>query len=131
MVDRAQDWFAQAHRDLEQAEDSRRAKRHEWACFAAQQAAEKSAKALQLRFGQELREHIITQMLSTLTTQFAIPLDLFEKGRVLDQYSTPNGDPNWSIFDSEREAPGLAQSEQAVRYAGDILEFVRIQLARS
>ncbi|WP_211230153.1 HEPN domain-containing protein [Desulfovirgula thermocuniculi] len=35
-------------RDLEQAEDSRRAGRHEWACFAAQQAAEKAVKALHL-----------------------------------------------------------------------------------
>ena len=34
MPNRADDWFNQAVRDLEQAEDSRRAGRHEWACFA-------------------------------------------------------------------------------------------------
>jgi len=40
MPDRSRDWLNQAVRDLEQAEDSRKAGRHEWACFAAQQAAE-------------------------------------------------------------------------------------------
>lgn len=53
MVQRARDWLRQAERDLEQAEDSRRAGRHKWACFAAQQAAEKAVKALHLHHGQE------------------------------------------------------------------------------
>ncbi len=52
MPNRAPDWFNQALRDLEQAEDSRKAGRHEWACFAAQQAAEKAVKALHLHLGQ-------------------------------------------------------------------------------
>jgi HEPN domain-containing protein len=34
-MERSHDWLAQARRDLEQAEDSRRQTRHEWACFAA------------------------------------------------------------------------------------------------
>ena len=40
MTNRAMDWFNQAVRDLERAQDSRQAERHEWACFATQQAAE-------------------------------------------------------------------------------------------
>lgn len=35
MTSRAVDWFNQAKRDLEQANDSQKAGRHEWACFAA------------------------------------------------------------------------------------------------
>jgi HEPN domain-containing protein len=46
VADRSRDWFAQAERDLEQAQASRREQRHEWACFAAQQASEKAVKAL-------------------------------------------------------------------------------------
>lgn len=53
MPSRAQDWFRQAVKDLEQAGESREAGRHEWACFAAQQAAEKAVKALHLHNGQE------------------------------------------------------------------------------
>jgi HEPN domain-containing protein len=38
MADRSADWVDQALRDLEQAEQSMQAPRHEWACFAAHQA---------------------------------------------------------------------------------------------
>ncbi len=57
VADRSRDWFAQAERDLEQARASRRDERHEWACFAAQQASENSVKALHLALGQEARGH--------------------------------------------------------------------------
>ena len=38
LADRSADWVDQALRDLEQAEQSMQAARHEWACFAAHQA---------------------------------------------------------------------------------------------
>ena len=53
MPNRAPDWLRQANRDFERAVDSRHVERHEWACFAAQQAAEKAVKALHLHTGQE------------------------------------------------------------------------------
>jgi HEPN domain-containing protein len=39
MADRSLDWLNQAFRDIEQAVDSQKSERHEWACFAAHQAA--------------------------------------------------------------------------------------------
>lgn len=53
MADRSKDWFAQAERDLEQAKASQKEERHEWACFAAHQSAEKAVKALHLSLKQE------------------------------------------------------------------------------
>lgn len=53
MVRRTRDWFVQAERDLDQARDSQAAARHEWACFASHQAAEKAVRALHLHLGQE------------------------------------------------------------------------------
>ncbi len=53
MPNRSGDWLAQAGRDLEQARSSQREGRHEWACFAAEQAAEKAVKALHLALDQE------------------------------------------------------------------------------
>lgn len=52
MADRSADWLNQALRDLEQAEASMQADRHEWACFAAHQATEKSLEALNMALGQ-------------------------------------------------------------------------------
>jgi len=42
----AERWLAQALRDLEASKNSARSGFHEWACFQAQQAAEKAVKAL-------------------------------------------------------------------------------------
>jgi HEPN domain-containing protein len=66
MPNRSKDWLAQAERDLEQAEASQRDGRHEWACFAAQQAAEKAVQALHLARGQEAWGHVIARLLLEL-----------------------------------------------------------------
>ena len=46
MVSRVNDWLKQALKDLEHAKKSLEFNDYEWACFAAQQAAEKAVKAL-------------------------------------------------------------------------------------
>ena len=83
---RAEDWLAQSCRDLEQAEDSRRADRHEWACFAAQQAAEKAVRALPLAAGQEARGQVVARLLRELPERFRAGDDRVDKGRVLDSF---------------------------------------------
>lgn len=129
MPNRARDWFAQAERDLEQAEDSARAGRHEWACFAAQQAAEKAVKALHLRLGQEAWGHVVAQLLGELPPAAAAPRDLIERGRVLDNFYIPARYPNSHPAGAPFEHYGPLQSEEAIRHARQILAFVRPQMA--
>jgi HEPN domain-containing protein len=124
---RSRDWFAQAERDLEQARASKADGRHEWACFAAQQAAEMAVKALHLSFGQEAWGHVVARLLSELP----IPAgDLVEKGKVLDNFYVAtryaNGHPEGAPF----EHYGSLQSDEAIRHASEIVEFVRAHLAR-
>ena len=127
MPTRARDWFNQALRDVEQAEDSQRAGRHEWACFAAQQAAEKVVKALHLHLNQEAWGHVVAQLLAELRSETASAL--IEKAKVLDNFYVAtryaNGHPAGAPF----EHYGPLQSGQAIAYAGEILEFVRAQVA--
>ncbi|MCS6953535.1 MAG: HEPN domain-containing protein [Bryobacterales bacterium] len=130
MPDRSGDWLRQAERDLAQAEDSRRAGRHEWACFAAQQAAEKAVKALHLHLGQEAWGHVVARLLAQLPAETSAPPELIEKGRVLDTFYIPARYPNSHAEGAPFEHYGPLQSEEAVRYAGEILEFVRAQMAR-
>lgn len=129
MANRAKDWFKQAERDLEQAHSSKAEGRHEWACFAAQQCAEKAVKALHLAYGQEAWGHVVARLLQELP--LAVPADLQEKAKVLDNFYIPtryaNGHPEGAPF----EHYGPLQSNEATRYAGEILEFVRIQMAQS
>ncbi|MEW6772268.1 MAG: HEPN domain-containing protein [Bacillota bacterium] len=129
MPSRAYDWLNQALRDLEQAEDSRAAGRHEWACFAAQQAAEKAVKALHLHLGQEAWGHVVAKLLRELPEATAVPKKLIEKGRVLDNFYIPSRYPNSHPEGAPFEHYGSLQSGEAVRYAREIIEFVRLQMA--
>jgi len=127
MVDRSKDWFAQAERDLEHAISSQKEGRHEWTCFAAQQSAEKAAKALHLSLKQEAWGHVVARLLAELPLE--VPEDLVDKAKVLDGFYIPtryaNGHPEGAPF----EHYGKIQSKDAIDYAGEILEFVRSKMA--
>jgi len=129
MTNRAQDWFNQSVRDLAQAEDSQRAERHEWACFAAQQAAEKAVKALHLYHGQEAWGHIVARLLRELPDAISVPPDFIEKARVLDNFYMPARYPNGHPQGAPFEHYGPLQSGDAIRYANEIVELVRHQMA--
>jgi HEPN domain-containing protein len=131
MGDRSRDWLKQAERDLEQAADSQRAGRHEWACFAAQQGAEKAVKALHLHRQQEAWGHVVAKLLQELPNEIAVPPDLFDKARVLDNFYIPSRYPNSHPAGAPAEHYGPLQSEQAIQYAREIVAFVSSQMARS
>ncbi|RLF63542.1 MAG: DNA-binding protein [Thermoplasmata archaeon] len=129
MANRAQDWLSQAERDLAQARNSRAQGLHEWACFAAQQAAEKGVKALHLHLGQEAWGHVVAKLLRELPPSIPVAGELVDKARVLDSMYIPTRYPNSYPEGAPFEHYGPLQSEEAIRYAGEILEFVRAQMA--
>ena len=125
--DRSRDWLHQSIRDLDHARSSRQEGRHEWACFAAHQSAEKAVKALHLAHGQEAWGHVIATLLRELPTDPSP--DMVEKAKVLDNFYIPTRYPNGHPDGAPFEHYGPIQSEQAISYAGEILEFVRVQMA--
>ena len=127
MPNRARDWLNQAQRDMEQAEDSRRAGRHEWACFAAHQAAEKAVNALHLHLGQEAWGHVVAKLLRELPVN--VPEELIEKSHVLDSVYIPSRYPNSHPEGAPFEHYGALQSDEATKYAREIIEFTRHQMA--
>ena len=127
MPPRTRDWFAQAERDLEQAVASRAEGRHEWACFAAHQAAEKAMKAAHYARGQEAWGHVVRQLLE----DFAAPSELIDKGRVLDSYYIPTRYPTGHVEGAPFEHYGSLQSTDAITYAGQIIEFARLHVAKA
>jgi HEPN domain-containing protein len=129
VANRARDWLNQALRDLEQAEDSRRAGRHEWACFAAQQAAEKAVKGLHLHVSQEAWGHVVVRLLRELPGTIPVSEELVERARVLDTFYIPPRYPNSHPEGAPFEHYGPLQSGEATRYAREIIDFVRAQMA--
>jgi HEPN domain-containing protein len=127
MAGRSGDWLAQAERDLAHARAAQSAGSHEWACFAAQQAAEKAVKAVHLARGQEAWGHVVAVLLRELGD--GIPVDLIEKGKVLDNFYVPTRYPNGHPAGAPFEHYGRIQSTQAVQLASEILEFARAEMA--
>jgi HEPN domain-containing protein len=103
--------------------------RHEWACFAAHQAAEKAVKALHLAHGQEAWGHVVARLLAELPPMVSAPNNLRQKARVLDNFYIPTRCPNSHAEGAPFEHYGPLQSEEALRYAGEIVDFVRHHLA--
>ena len=129
MPDRSGDWMQQALRNLDQARDSADADRHEWACFAAEQAAEMAVKALHLHLGQEAWGHVVRRLLEELPGTVSVAQELLEAARTLDAYYIPTRYPNGHPAGAPGEHYGPLQSTEAIRYAGQIIEFCRLQMA--
>ena len=127
MPNRAHDWLAQSKRDLEQAIASRSEGRHEWACFAAHQAAEKAVKAIHQHHGQDSWGHVVARLLEELPV--SVPAGLVDKARALDNFYVPTRYPNGHPSGAPFEHYGPLQSRHAIDYAGEILQFAADQMA--
>lgn len=60
------DWLRQAKRDLDHARRSLAGGDYEWACFAAQQSAEKAVKAVFLKLNRTAWGHSVSALLQLL-----------------------------------------------------------------
>lgn len=129
MVRRADDWLRQGLRDLEHAEEARATGHHEWACFAAQQGAEKVVKALHLHLGQEAWGHVVAKLLRELPPSMPLSDDLVDRARVLDNFYIPARYPNSHPEGAPFEHYGPLQSTEALTHARAIADFVRAQMA--
>ncbi|MCX7890829.1 MAG: HEPN domain-containing protein [Burkholderiales bacterium] len=127
MANRASDWLRQAERDLEKARASQRDARHEWACFAPHQAAEKAVKALHLHLRQEAWGHVVAVLLGELPLR--LPEGLADKAKVLDNFYVATRYENGHAAGAPFEHYGPLQSTQAIEYADEIVEFARSRMA--
>ncbi len=131
MSDRSGDWMVQAERNLAQARDSAASGRHEWSCFAAQQAAEMAVKAVHLSLGQEGWGHVVRRLLEELPSGVVVGEDLLDSARVLDAYYISTRYPNGHAAGAPGEHYGALQSGEAVHRAGTIIEFCRSEMANA
>ena len=133
LADRSTDWLEQALRDLEQAAESMRSGRHEWACFAAHQAVEKALKALNLALGQQAWGHTLSRLWSALPARAwspEPPADLEDRLRLLDGFYIPTRYPDSYPEGTPGEHFGRLQSEQALLHADAILCWAGAALAQ-
>lgn len=130
MPERSLDWLRQARRDLESAVWEAKGGFYDWACFAAQQAAEKALKALYQRLGGEVRGHSVFKLLQGLEDKIFIPPELKEIARKLDRYYIPTRYPNGWPEGIPAEYYTEEDSREAITGARKILRFCEDFLAR-
>ena len=76
-----QDWLRQAKRDLDLARHALKAASFEWACFAAQQSAEKGLKAVFLKLNRSAWGHSVSALLQQLPPPFQAEETLVRAGK--------------------------------------------------
>jgi HEPN domain-containing protein len=91
--------------------------------------AEKALKALHLELEQEAWGHVIATLLHDLPSRIMVPGSLVEKAHVLDNFYIPSRYPNSHPAGAPFEHFGPLQSEDAIQYAREIVEFARSQMA--
>ncbi len=119
-------WLKQAEADFDAAHDSTESEHFEWACFQAQQAAEKALKAF--LHAQGLRA-IITHSTAELLIEaqkyesFDIPL---KHAKILDSYYIPTRYPNGLPGeDIPAHYYSKEDADTCINYAESILRSVK------
>lgn len=85
-------------------------------------------KALHLWHSQEAYGHIVARLLRELPLE--VSAELIDKARVLDSFYIPTRYANGHSEGAPFEHFGALQSGEAIRYAGEIVDFVRARMAQ-
>lgn len=126
-MNRYRDWMDQADRDLSRAAIDIEYEYWEWACFTAQQAAEKAVKALLMSLGYSVWGHAITPMLRHLE-QITVPTALITRAQLLDAHYIPTRYPNGFAEGKPADYYNEQKAKEAVSAARDIIRFCQDHL---
>lgn len=122
-MERSRDWWVQAQADLRHAQLAHDNGSFEWACFAAQQAAEKAIKAVFEKQGQKAWGHTLVHLLQALADQVPVPEELWEQAKILDKHYIPTYYPNGLAQGAPTEFYTRKEADDAIRYSQAILQF--------
>ena len=128
MAARHGDWLRQADADFRHAGNARDHDTHEWACFAAQQAAEKSLKAVLLSRGEDAWAQTVTALLGLVTTAEQAGEELVTCAKSLDKHYIPTRYPSGFDTGAPVDFYTKKDSEDAIRCAETIITFARGQI---
>jgi HEPN domain-containing protein len=122
-MDRSKDWLDEAQGDLEHARNDMQGGFYNWACFSAQQAAEKAIKAVFQRMGAEAWGHSVADLLKELAKKQVVSEDLVDASLELDKAYIPTRYPNAHPSGSPRSRYTKEESRRLTGYAEKIVQF--------
>lgn len=121
MANRAQDWLAHARHALDDGD-------YEWACFAAQQGAEKAVKGLVPTLGGEGWGHSITRLLTDPAHRHGIPAALLSASKRLDEHYLLTRYPNGFDVGAPRDYYTVEEASVAINDAEQIYKFCKLSV---
>jgi HEPN domain-containing protein len=122
-LERSRDWLREAQGDLEHAKSDMEHGYYNWACFSAQQAAEKAVKAVFQRLGAEAWGHSVADLLQELGQKYAVPPELLDAALELDKAYIPTRYPNAHPSGAPRDRYTKGEADRLVAYAESIVRF--------
>ncbi len=122
-MERSKDWLDEAQGDLEHARNDVQGGFYNWACFSAQQAAEKAIKAAFQRMGAEAWGHSVADLLKELAKKHDIPGELSDRALELDKAYIPTRNPNAHPSGSARSRYTKKEAMRLIGYAERIFKF--------
>lgn len=129
-MERSQDRMDQAEGDLLLAKSDVQGGYYDWACFSAQQTAEKAIKAVFQKMGAEAWGHSVADLLQELAARHSVPERLCEAALELDKAYIPTRYPNAHPTGAPRTRYTKAEAVRLIDYAGKILDFCSSLLSK-
>jgi HEPN domain-containing protein len=130
-MERSKDWIDEAEGDLEHAKSDATRGYHNWACFSAQQSAEKAAKAVFQKLGAEAWGHSVADLLQELSLKVQISEELMNAALELDKAYVPTRYPNAHPSGSPRRRYTKREAERLIEYAEEIVKFCSSLLSKT
>ena len=125
-------WLKQAEKDLTSAENSLESGDYEWACFQAQQSAEKALKSVLYSKGfRKIITHSIYELVKKIENKEVGLMQFKKEAKVLDSVYIPSRYPNGIAGDlAPFEYYEKEDAEECINYAGLILDAVMKYMKR-
>ena len=122
----AKRWLKQAGSDLQAARDSSRTSHYEWACFQAQQAAEKAMKSLWYHMSYEPWGHSLVKLVEDIPDSLLRDelTDIEEHAKSLDKLYIPTRYPNGLPDLTPSDVYTKSEADTAIESAQKILDEV-------
>jgi HEPN domain-containing protein len=130
-MERSADWLNEACGDLKHARSDVEGGFYNWACFSAQQSAEKAVKAVFQKMGAEAWGHSVADLLEELSESHAIPSELVDAALEIDKAYIPTRYPNAHPSGSPRDRYTKTEAERYIRHAANIIEFCKDLLSKA
>jgi HEPN domain-containing protein len=128
LVERSGDWLDQAEGDLEHAKNDLKSGFYDWACFSAQQSAEKAVKAVFQKMGAEAWGHSVYDQVCG--KRLDVDERLMEYALELDKAYIPTRYPNAHPSLSPRRRYTKTEAERLIGYAEVVLNFCKNLLSK-